>query len=94
MNNHRIISEFLIIFIKKKNFIFNLSVNNLNQMRYSINWLINYEIKLSRLNKFIRLYYMTRDNILVKLRTLLSFFMDMKMALTIIVTTVITVPAW
>ena len=36
---------------------------------------------------------MTRDNILFKLRTLLSFFMDMKMALTIIVTTVITVPA-
>ena len=37
---------------------------------------------------------MTHDNFQVKiLRALLSFFMDMKMALTIIVTTVITVPA-
>ncbi len=37
---------------------------------------------------------MTHDNSQVKiLRALLSLFMDMKMALTIIVTTVITVPA-
>ena len=39
-------------------------------MRYSINWLINYEIKLSGLNKFNRLYYMTRDNILVKFKNI------------------------